>query len=284
MPLPEPPTTYVVGDIHGHRDQLRAALQEAGLVDDAGDWAGRDVALWFLGDFVDRGPDGVGVIDDVMRLGAQASQSAGSVDSVLGNHEVLLLGFHRFGDAADAAGLHSFGLSWLRNGGRRSDQERLTDAHLEWLTTRPAMVHAADHLLMHSDTTHYLEWGGSVEEINATVTGRLTAAEPDLEEWFDLWRNLTSRGSFRHDDGPQQAAALLDTLGGERIVHGHTIIAEWLGVPAQQVTGPVLYAGDRVLGIDAGLFAGGPCLVVPLPYEASASELGQHLAEPRDDH
>jgi hypothetical protein len=37
-----------------------------------------------------------------------------------------------------------------------------------------------------------------------------------------------------------------------------------LGVPPALVEGPCLYADGKVLGIDGGLFVGGPCLVVPL--------------------
>ncbi|WP_231635135.1 metallophosphoesterase [Luteipulveratus halotolerans] len=269
MPIDETRPLYVVGDIHGHRAELRDALQQAGLVDAAGDWSGVDADVWFLGDFVDRGPDGVGVIDDVMRLQRQARESVGRVDAVLGNHEVLLLGYHQFGNAADAAGVHSFGLSWLRNGGQQSDQDALTDEHLAWLTTRPAMARAGDHLLVHSDTVRYLEWGRTIEDVNAVVTERLTADEPDLELWFDLWRNLTARGSFHHDeDGVDQAELMLSTFGGRQIVHGHTIIAAWLGVDAPAVTGPLSYAGGRALGVDGGLYEGGPCLVVPLPYDS----------------
>ncbi|HSA52175.1 MAG TPA: metallophosphoesterase, partial [Yinghuangia sp.] len=51
---------YVVGDVHGHLDELEAALQEQGLIDDEGRWTGGASRLWFLGDFTDRGPDGIG--------------------------------------------------------------------------------------------------------------------------------------------------------------------------------------------------------------------------------
>ncbi|AKU17963.1 metallophosphoesterase [Luteipulveratus mongoliensis] len=260
---------YAVGDIHGHRDELVAALRETGLVDDAGDWTGQDVDLWFMGDFVDRGPDGIGVIDLVMRLAEQARESAGTVDSVLGNHEVLMLGYHRFGDTSDATGLHSFGLSWLRNGGQESDQAGLTDEHIEWLRTRPAVTRQGEHLLMHADTTGYLDWGATIDEINATVAGQLTG--DDLDQWFTVWRTMTARHAFRDNHGQAEAERMLGVLGGEQIVHGHSIIAEWLGVDPKAITGPMPYAGDRVLGIDGGLYDGGPCLVVELPYADPAA-------------
>jgi hypothetical protein len=42
------------------------------------------------------------------------------------------------------------------------------------------------------------------------------------------------------------------------------VIADLAGVEPAQLTGPVLYAGGRVLGIDGGVFDEGPCLVVEL--------------------
>ncbi|HET6500475.1 MAG TPA: metallophosphoesterase [Amycolatopsis sp.] len=262
--------TYVVGDVHGHREELVEALRESKLVDSAGDWCGGEATLWFLGDFVDRGPDGVGVIDLVMGLQAQAGRAGGAVHALLGNHEILLLGMHRFGDTevprqSDGFGPRSFARSWLINGGQPEDQDELRSEHVEWLSTRPLVAHAADHLLVHSDTLEYLEWGEDAEEINEVV-GEILAGD-DIVEWWEVWRRMTTRYAFRGPDGPGMAAALLERLGGERIVHGHSVIADQLGIHPAEIEAPFLYAGGRALGIDGGLFAGGPCLVVRLPWE-----------------
>ena len=50
-------------------------------------------------------------------------------------------------------------------------------------------------------------------------------------------------------------------------MHGHSVIADQLGLLPSDVDAPVLYAGGKALGIDAGMFIGGPCLVVRLPWE-----------------
>jgi len=50
-------------------------------------------------------------------------------------------------------------------------------------------------------------------------------------------------------------------------VHGHSVIADQLGIHPAQIERPYLYAGGKALGIDGGLFVGGPCLVVKLPFE-----------------
>ncbi|QFU85937.1 metallophosphoesterase family protein [Amycolatopsis sp. YIM 10] len=259
--------TYVVGDVHGHREGLTEALLAKELVDADGDWAGGKSRVWFLGDFVDRGPDGVGVIDLVMRLQEQAAEAGGEVHSLLGNHEILLLGMHRFGDTEVPSdfGPRSFGRSWEINGGQPSDQEKLTGRHIEWLVRRPLLAHAENYLLMHSDTLEYLEWGADVEEINQNVAEVLAA--DDISDWWEVWRRMTTRYAFRGPNGPEIAQLLLERLGGERIVHGHSVIADQLGIHPAQIEAPYLYAGGKVLGVDGGLFVGGPCLIVPLPWE-----------------
>ncbi|MBE1465911.1 hypothetical protein H4W33_004923 [Kibdelosporangium phytohabitans] len=258
--------TYVIGDVHGHRAELAGALRALGLVDEDANWSGGADHLWFLGDFVDRGPDGVGVIDLVMRLCAQAREAGGQVDSLLGNHEILLLGMHKFGDTDVPSdfGPRSFARSWEINGGQASDQEALTAEHLDWLTSRPVLALVGDHLLMHSDTIEYLQWGETVEEINAAVLELLRS--DDLAGWWECWRRMTTRYSFRGPQGPEVAEQLMDILGGKQIVHGHSVIADQLGILPAQVEAPYEYAGGKVLGIDGGLFVGGPCLIVPLPY------------------
>ena len=88
--------TFIIGDIHGHCDKLAGLLRDAGLVDADLAWSGGDARLFLLGDYVDRGPDGIGVIDLLMGLGVEAAAAGGQVEALLGNHDVMLLAAHRF--------------------------------------------------------------------------------------------------------------------------------------------------------------------------------------------
>ena len=57
-----------VGDLHGDFAAWRAIARAAGLVDAGGDWSGGDTVLVQTGDVVDRGPDSLKIIQDLMRL------------------------------------------------------------------------------------------------------------------------------------------------------------------------------------------------------------------------
>lgn len=253
--------------MHGHREQLAAALRRSGLIDDSYRWCGGEHRLWFLGDFFDRGPDGTGVAELVRRLAGEAASDGGQVQALLGNHEILTLGMYRFGDSEVPSdhGQRSFARSWLLNGGQPEDQESLTDELAGWLAALPALAHVDDHLLMHADTVEYFGWGTTVAEINTEVSEVL--ASDDIVAWWECWRRLTTRYAFRGDRGEEIARGVLKLLGGQQIVHGHSVIADQLGVDPEMIEAPYCYAGGRVLGVDGGLFVGGPCLVVELPYD-----------------
>lgn len=265
MEAPEPSAgRYAIGDIHGYLDELDAALVAAGLTDADGAWSGGEATVWFLGDFADRGPDGIGVIDRIRRLAANAESAGGQVDALLGNHELLLLGTHKFDDTMVPTTYpqRSFHRVWKLNGGQQSDLDRLTDEHVEWLSGRGVVARVGEHLLMHSDTTSYLSYGDSPEAINAAVAEVL--AGDDIDDWWVCFRRLTGRHEFREDHGEETAAEVLRRLGGRQIVHGHSTIPSHLGVAPAAVEAPHEYAGGKALAIDGGVYLGGPCLIVPL--------------------
>jgi hypothetical protein len=247
-------SVFVVSDIHGHRDDLLEGLVEFGLASEDGEWIGKpDAQLWILGDLTDRGPDGIGVVDLVMSLQEAAPDQ---VHVLMGNHEALTLGMARFPDSR-------FVDSWIINGGLLADQVALTDRHLQWLASLPLVARFEDYLFLHSDTTSYLGWGSSVDEINETVRGIFASAD-DLDGHWDVWVKLTSRYHFARRGGTSAARTMLGALGGKKIVHGHSIIGTLINRPSEEVSEPVQYADGQVLAIDGGRYDGGPLLVVRL--------------------
>jgi hypothetical protein len=277
QPAEGPGPLYVVGDVHGYLDELVAALREKGLIDIDGSWAAGTSRLWFLGDFTDRGPDGIGVIDLVMRLSAEAAAAGGYCKALMGNHELLLLGAKRFGDTPvnSGAGTATFQAAWLLNGGQKTDMERLQDHHLQWMARLDAMEMADGHLLVHSDTTAYLDYGDSIEAVNDTV--RETLTRNDADECWDVFRKFTKRFAFRDDGGAQAVRSLLDMYGGSRIVHGHSPIPYLLGEvgseegedsPNPVVEKPHVYADGLAIAMDGGVTMAGKLLVQQLPLDS----------------
>ncbi|GAA4910640.1 metallophosphoesterase [Streptomyces coeruleoprunus] len=270
-----PGPLYVVGDVHGYLDELVAALREKGLIDADGHWAAGNTRLWFLGDFTDRGPDGIGVIDLVMRLSAEAAAAGGYCKALMGNHELLLLGAKRFGDTPvnSGAGTATFQAAWLLNGGQKSDMDRLQDVHIQWMSRLDAMVEQDGHLLLHSDTTAYLEYGSTIEDVNETVHEILR--RNDADECWDLFRKFTKRFAFRDEGGAGAVHELLAAYGGQRVVHGHSPIPYLLGEVGTEdadgenagpnVQGPHVYADGLAIAMDGGVTMAGKLLVVQLP-------------------
>ncbi|WP_443041525.1 metallophosphoesterase [Streptomyces sp. B21-083] len=272
-----PGPLFVVGDVHGYIDELIGALQEQGLIDSAGNWSAGTARLWFLGDFTDRGPDGIGVIDLVMRLSAEAAAAGGYCKALMGNHELLLLGAKRFGDTPvnSGAGTATFQAAWLLNGGQKTDMDRLQDHHLQWMARLDAIEEVDGHLLVHSDTTAYLDYGDSIEAVNDTV--RETITRNDADEVWDLFRKFTKRFSFRDEGGVEAVRSLLDTYGGARIVHGHSPIPYLLGDVGTEDDGednsgpniehPHVYAEGLAIAMDGGVTMAGKLLVQELPLD-----------------
>lgn len=244
---------YVVSDVHGFHDDLLSGLGEVGLADAEGRWTGSGDQLWVLGDLVDRGPKG---IETVRLLRSLQQQAPEHVHVLMGNHEAMALGMRRFPDG-------EFRDLWRVNGGRQRDQDALDEDLQEWLATLPVMAQVGSFLFTHSDTTAYLAWGGSVDEVNATVREML--ADPgDENAHLEVFARLCSRYHFARSDGGQTASVFLEQYGGDMIVHGHSIIGLLTGEHPTSTTQPLLYAEGRVLAIDGGRYEGGPLFVVRL--------------------
>jgi Calcineurin-like phosphoesterase len=294
-------TTFVIGDIHGHLNKLRALLQDLHLIDERLHWSGSGASIWFLGDYTDRGPDGVGVIELVMRLEVEAQAAGGKVGALLGNHDVIVLNAMRFPDAVSALVQGerpwTFRRMWLENaGGQLQDAEGLRPQHLDWLVARPALAKVGNTLLMHADSTFYLNYGKALEAMNTAVSvlspvdngrpargsrldrvnvaisellhGHDTAALDRFEEQF------ASRRAFLphlhgEDVALENALQVLNAFGAARLVHGHTPVFNVLNRPAAEIDRPFTYLNGLCTNVDPGLYAGGAGFALRLHDDGS---------------
>ena len=124
------PIIYAVGDVHGYAallDDLLAQIER-----DAARYGGRPIEVIFLGDYIDRGPDSLGVIARLRNW-----QPGFALTFLLGNHEHLL---------AHAAA--EPGIDWSEMGQaqtfasyRGHEDELAKDRH--WMSRLPLMKEVA---------------------------------------------------------------------------------------------------------------------------------------------
>lgn len=79
----------LIGDIHGHADELRGLLSVLGYTEADGVFRHSERQVVYLGDFIDRGPK----IRDVLTI-ARSMVDSGAAIAVMGNHEFNALAFH----------------------------------------------------------------------------------------------------------------------------------------------------------------------------------------------
>ena len=245
---------YVVSDLHGYPDVLLRLLREQQLADHEGRWSGAEATLWLLGDYVDHGPDGVGVIDAVMRLQDEAAGAGGRVIALLGNHDLLLLAAKRFGAEPRPSG-GTYLSSWRESHGQQRDLEALSAARAGWLSRLPLIARQEDTVLAHADASFYGDHGTSVEAIDARL--RDIVQGDDIAAWDSLLMGIDRHREFMGPDGEERAARFLEPLGARHFIHGHTPIAKITKQPADTVQAPYGYAGGRCLNIDGGIYLGG---------------------------
>lgn len=79
----------LIGDIHGHADELHTLLQRLDYHQDSGVFRHPSRRVIFLGDFIDRGPKIRQVLETV-----HAMVQTGSALAVMGNHEFNAVAYH----------------------------------------------------------------------------------------------------------------------------------------------------------------------------------------------
>lgn len=247
---------WVVGDVHGQFTRMKRVLQDAGLIDAALSWTGGAARLLFMGDFFDRGPDGVSSLALAMKLAEEAPRSGGWADALVGNHEVNILGATRFPRSEALVQM------WGRNGGMPDEPDKLTPDMLDWMMTRPAMLLENDLLLMHADAAFYALFGQSIEQVNAVFREMLSARQPGSYEYLgDLF--FEHRTFFNGpESGAARAAYMRERFGGVAIVHGHTPIHTMSGAPPASVIAPFVYDDGRCINVDGSMYSGGPGFAV----------------------
>ena len=205
---------FAIGDIHGCAAKLELLLNRLPF-DREHD------TLVFLGDYLDRGPDTKGVLDQICQLRADGVH----IVPLMGNHEYLLLEYHRSGDQAL--------LPYLRRLGLKNTLESYGGASLAELTSLDFMP--KEHrdflasLLPYWETEEYIF-------VHAGLRHDQPLAEQDISDLCEV------REPFLSDERDY----------GRRVIFGHTPFATPLLTPFRT-------------GIDTGAAYGNLLTAVELP-------------------
>lgn len=78
-----------IGDIHGHYDHLIRLLLKLGYKNQNGEYIHKERIPVFLGDYINRGPDSLAVVDLISKM-----QLSGNAYALMGNHEFNFLAYH----------------------------------------------------------------------------------------------------------------------------------------------------------------------------------------------
>ena len=223
----EMPRIVAIGDVHGAYAPFVDVLRAASVIGEDLGWAGGNARLVVLGDVLDRGTESRRALELIMALSQQAPRSGGSVELVLGNHEVMnLVGDLRYVTAAELAAYAADELpadreaAWQRFRTVVNDapdaRERFTARYPlgffghraafapsgvlgSWLLERPVLVTIDGTAFVHGGLPGAIA-GKPASEINAEALGA-------LHDYLDAVTELEAAGVVHREDGIGERAA-----------------------------------------------------------------------------
>jgi serine/threonine protein phosphatase 1 len=226
-PAPDGVTLYVIGDIHGRSDCLGSVHA---LIDrDIAHRASRDsVAEIYIGDYVDRGPDSMGVIDLLIQRFMTTR-----VILLRGNHELTMESFLR--------GLTPFE-NWRKMGGLETILSYDVDARA--LLANEGTIRPRD--LAERLPVSHIRFFSALQ--NFYVCGRYCFVHAGIRPGIPIARQSIEDLTWIRDD-------FLDFAGnfGHIVVHGHTPVTavDFLSNRVNIDTGAYVTNRLSVIRIDA---------------------------------
>lgn len=226
---------YAIGDVHGMADKLRLLHQQ--IFTDIDQQLVTRATIVHLGDYIDRGPDSRGVIEQLIQLeAATRADPRFTTVSLRGNHEQMML------NAMDRGHARARDL-WSDNGGEatlrsyrgqgRSRDGGVDPSHLQWVSTLPTM---------HFDDRRKIAF------VHAGID---PATFPDCDMEIRMWTRSAKFFDPAQWPDRDQVAELV-------VVHGHT--------PTETGAPDI---DDHRINVDTGAVFGGPltCAVLA-PHKA----------------
>ena len=179
---------WVIPDIHGCSKTLQALLENQ-IRPSKHDW------LYFLGDYIDRGPDSRGVIDIIQKL----QREEYNIRLLRGNHEDFCLqAYHRKANILDLLPGKGIVSEWKRHGGKETMESfgikkpsEIPEKYILWMSKLEYYIELDNFLIVHAG----FDFGQD---------------DPFEDEHAMLWI--------------REFAPDRDKLGGKTVIHGHVPI------------------------------------------------------------
>jgi len=234
--FPEAPRLVALGDVHGNLPATRKALQMAGAIDAAGNWAGGELVLVQVGDQLDRGSDERQLLDWFKRLGDQAEAAGGAFHVLNGNHEAMNVAgdYH----SVTPSGLLAFAGFLPRTEDTAAVFSHRIVAHGRAAAFMPGCQYArllAEHnAIIVVGTTLFVHGGLLPQHVDYGI-GRINS---EIRRWMSGGEKTPPRSVYTKDSPlwtryysasqPTQEvcstlARVLSAVGATRMVVGHTI-------------------------------------------------------------
>jgi len=127
----------VIGDIHGHADELKTLLSDLGYSQHGRGYRHSGRQVLFVGDLVDRGP-AISEVIDIVRSMVEADDAL----AVMGNHEYNAIAFHTPRPEKQVSWFHAHSDKNLKQHHETLSQlshSQLADA-IEWFKTLPVAI------------------------------------------------------------------------------------------------------------------------------------------------
>lgn len=242
------PAPLAFGDLQGCRSQFQQLLAKAAPSD--------DTPLWFAGDIVNRGPESLATLRDLVALGDRAV-------TVLGNHDLHLLSV-------------SAGIRNSKKGDTIDEILAAPDAEdlLEWVRHRPIAHFENDMLLVHAgvppqwDAAFTMEMAGELERALRAPNWKETLAglygnqpnrwKPGLKGIDRLRLTCTALTRMRFCS----AEGEMDFTSSGGLNSAPPGYMPWFDVPSRQSASTTVVFGhwaalglmvrDNVIGLDSG--------------------------------
>ena len=201
----------VIGDIHGHAEELKALLTKLGYEERGGAYRHSTHTAIFIGDYIDRGPNNL----EVVRI-VRAMVDAGTAQAIMGNHEYNAIGFHTVSRTKPGAFLREHSTKNVEQHKAfllEQSVSRIEAAEaLDWFKTLP-IVYEADgiqfaHAAWHQPTVNWVKKrldGGYIptEEFLSASFNKGTAEDKAIETLLKgpEYRLPDAAGSFKDKGG-----------------------------------------------------------------------------------